>query len=151
MDGAADRRRPALRQGSVRRVPRICRGSRRRARLWLGHGLGYGSWDYGEVRAARDEGAPTVTVDITNTSSRSSREVVQVYLDPAESDEPVRPVGWAAATVAPSETVTVEGPCDARLRRRWDETSGDWGTLGDGGELLVARGLGDVRARARLA
>jgi beta-glucosidase len=118
--------------------------------FWLGHGLGYGSWAYGEVRVARDGGAPTVTVDITNTSSRSSREVVQVYLDPAESDEPVRLVGWAAAKVAPGETATVEVPCDARLWRRWDESSGGWNTLSDGGELLVGRGLGDVRGRARL-
>ncbi len=118
--------------------------------FWFGQGLGYGSWDYGEVRVAADGRATTVSVDITNTSSRSSREVVQVYLDPAESDEPVRLVGWAAATVTPGETATVDVSCDERLWRRWDESSGRWSTVGEGGELLVARGLGDVRGRVQL-
>ena len=62
--------------------------------FWFGHGLGYSSWSYG--RAAVDGSA--VTVEVTNTGGRTSREVVQVYLEPADADQPVRLVGWSAVT-----------------------------------------------------
>lgn len=121
--------------------------------FWFGHGLGYGSWEYGAAAlgVSVGDGAPTVSVEVTNSGTRPSREVVQVYLDPSESDEPVRLVGWSAVTVDPGASATVEVACDARLWRRWDETAGAWAQLARGGELVVARGLGDVRARVALA
>jgi beta-glucosidase len=120
--------------------------------FWFGHGLGYGSWEYGAVELARaSDGAarldaPTLDVDITNTSSRPSRETVQVYFAPAEEGQPVRLAGYSGVEVAPGDTVTVRVPCDPRLFRRWDETANSWTAL-TGGQLLVARGLGDVRSR----
>ena len=86
-----------------------------------------------------------------NTSARDSREVVQVYLQPAEADQPVRLVGWAAADV-PAGRVRdrdrlVRAPAVASL----GPTANGWAWLADGGELLVARGLGDVRHRLPLA
>jgi len=69
-----------------------------------------------------------------------------VYLRPAEDDQPLRLVGWAGCTVAPGETQTVVVECDARLWRRWDTARAEWAELDAGGALLVARGLGDVRA-----
>jgi beta-glucosidase len=110
--------------------------------FWFGHGLGYGTWDY---RGARVD-MPTVTVVVQNTSDRDSREVVQVYLSPAGPDQPIRLVGWAAVDVAAGDTTDVVVRCDERMWRRWDGASGGWGEL-EGGELLVARGLGDVRLR----
>jgi beta-glucosidase len=85
-----------------------------------------------------------VSVPVTNTGTRTSREVVQVYLEPAAADQPVRLVGWAAVTAAAGETVPVRVDTDARLWRRW--TPDGWERLPAGGRLLVARGLGDVRA-----
>ena len=75
--------------------------------------------------------------------------MVQVYLAPAEPDQPVRLVGWAAADVPAGDTAEVVVGCDERMWRRWDGASGGWAAL-DGGELLVARGLGDVRLRLPL-
>lgn len=83
---------------------------------------------------------------MTNTGGRASREVVQVYLRPSAPDQPVRLVGWQAVDAEPGQTVTVSVTTDARLWRRWDTARGSWGTLPPGGQLLVARGLGDVRA-----
>ena len=111
--------------------------------FWFGHGLGYGSWDY--LAAERDRTGVTVTV--RNTGSRPSREVVQVYLQPAEADQPVRLVGWAAVHAGPGETARVSVACDPRSTRRWDAAAGGWLPLAATGELLVARGLGDVRHR----
>lgn len=123
--------------------------------FWFGHGLGYGSWEYGTV-ALRDGAAgepPSVDVEITNTSERTSREVVQVYLDPpagpAGRTDAIRLVGWASATVEPGATETVTVRTDPRVLQRWDAGVGAWVPL-TGGRLLVARGLGDVRAHVDL-
>ncbi|HEX5205190.1 beta-glucosidase [Paractinoplanes rhizophilus] len=113
--------------------------------FWLGHGLGYGKWEYSDVRLVAGGEAPAVSATVTNAGARTSREVVQVYLRPAESDEPVRLVGWTSMTVAPGESARVTVRTDGRLWRKWDTTSESWTRLADG-ELLVARGLGDIRA-----
>jgi beta-glucosidase len=113
---------------------------------WFGEGLGYGSWEYLDARLETAGDAPAVTVSLRNTSGRASREVVQVYLSPAEPDQPVRLVGWTGVDVPAGGTADVTVRCDPRMWRRWDTGTGGWARLGDGGELLVARGLGDVRA-----
>jgi beta-glucosidase len=112
--------------------------------FWFGHGLGYGTWDYLDARLGPD--GRTVTVALRNTSDRPSREVVQAYLSPAEPDQPVRLVGWAAFDVPAGATADVVVHTDERMWRRWDADAGGWTTL-EGGELLVARSLGDVRLR----
>ena len=119
--------------------------------FWFGHGLGYGTWEYGTVRARAGEGGPVVDVELTNTSSRASRETVQVYLDPAEDDQPIRLIGYQGVDVPSGATAAVRVRCDDRLLRRWDDAAGTWAPLAGGGELVLARGLGDVRARVPLA
>lgn len=69
---------------------------------------------------------------------------MQVYLRP--EDEPVRLIGFAVADVAAGETVQVEVECSARVQRVWQD---GWQPLG-GGEILIARGLGDVQAVVQL-
>src|SRR5580765_2368707 len=119
--------------------------------FWFGEGLGYGSWDYASATASGGPVAPTVSVTLRNTSARASREVVQVYLQPSDPAEPVRLVGYAPVVVEPGAEAIVEVATEARLWRRWDEDANEWGALPDGGELLVARGLGDVRLRLPLS
>ena len=118
--------------------------------FWLGHGLGYATWDYTDAAVVAGAESPTVRVTVANTGSRNSREVVQVYLQPAETDQPVRLVGWIAVDVASGESANVEVATDERLWRRWDDSANGWGAPLTGGELLVARGLGDIRARLEL-
>jgi beta-glucosidase len=116
--------------------------------FWLGHGLGYSTWDYSDVRLVTGD-APSITVTVTNTGKRTSREVVQVYLRPVERTEPVRLVGWTAVTVEPGRSARVTVRTDRRLWRKWNTETNDWTRLADGGEFLVARGLGDIRATLR--
>jgi beta-glucosidase len=71
---------------------------------------------------------------------------VQVYFSPADPAQPVRLVGWAAAVVPARGSDEVVVRCDERMWRRWDD---GWADVG-GGDLLVARGLGDVRLRLSL-
>jgi beta-glucosidase len=114
--------------------------------FWLGHGLGYSTWEYADATVTEVAGAPAVRVTVTNTGSRPSREVVQVYFEPDDEDQPVRLVGWSAVEATPGQQVDVEVAADRRLWRSWDTTSATWRQLPDAGRLLVARGLGDVRA-----
>jgi beta-glucosidase len=120
--------------------------------FWLGAGEGYGAWEYdgAELVGPTDGAAPTVSVTVRNTSARNSRELVQVYLQPTETDQPVRLVGWTTVDVPTGATQTVEVTTDARLWRRWDTEADQWSSLAAGGELLVARGLGDIRHRLPL-
>jgi beta-glucosidase len=115
--------------------------------FWFGHGLGYSTWEYSSAGLLPDD---TVGVTVANTGERDSREVVQVYFQPVESDQPVRLVGWQAVSVPAGGTASVEVRTDARLWRRWDTANGRWERLSGRGELLVARGLGDIRARIPL-
>ncbi|WP_410655465.1 beta-glucosidase family protein [Amycolatopsis sp. lyj-112] len=113
--------------------------------FWFGHGLGYTTWEYGESSlTAEDDVVRTVSVDVTNTGARQGREVVQVYLRPGEPGEPVRLIGWAGISLAPGETGRVEVTCDPRVQRVWDRKS--WRPLSGEGTVVIARGLGDVRA-----
>ena len=72
---------------------------------------------------------------------------MQVYLQPAEDDQPVRLVGFSTVSLAAGETRAVEVTCDPRAARTWDD--GAWRPL-TSGRLLVARGLGDIRGEVDL-
>ena len=113
--------------------------------FWLGHGLGYSAWTYADARLVSGD-SPAVTVTVTNVGGRDSREVVQVYFAPAERDEPVRLVGWTGVAVAAGESARVTVTTDRRLWRKWDTAANAWTRLSPGGEFLIARGLGDIRA-----
>jgi beta-glucosidase len=117
--------------------------------FWFGHGLGYSTWRYSDARLLAGSDRPGVAVTVTNTGERASREVVQVYLRPADPRQPVRLAGWRAVDVAPGESARVEVATDPRMWRRWD--AGTWDMLPVAGQLLLARGLGDVRATLELA
>jgi beta-glucosidase len=118
--------------------------------FWLGHGLGYSTWRYDEPRVSFDGESPTVSVTVTNTGERASREVVQVYFEATDPDQPVRLVGWRAVSAEPGESVTAEVTTDSRMWRRWDSEANGWTRLSGAGQLLVARGLGDIRASVKV-
>ena len=120
--------------------------------FWFGHGLGYGSWTYSNAYLTENHtGATDVTVTVTTTSDRASREVVQLYFQPDEPDQPIRLVGWQAIAVPARRTTQVTVTGDPRMWRRWNPRLDGWETVGPGGRLLLARGLGDIRARIDLS
>jgi len=84
------------------------------------------------------------------TTTRPERSAVawhnRLFWAPQADGQPVRLAGWASAVVPAGETATVIVECDERMWRTWDTVSGSWQVL-TGGELLVARGLGDIRQR----
>ncbi len=112
--------------------------------FWFGHGHGYSTWEYPAAELLGGDGPPGARVRVVNTGSRRSREVVQLYFQPAEPEHPVRLAGWAALTADPGESATVDVATDARMWRYWDTATGCWRQLSRG-KLIVARGLGDIR------
>lgn len=107
----------------------------------FGHGLGWSTWRHESVavrwRSASD--APhdsvtaagdglEVTVALTNTGERPSREVVQVYLEPPQQEGLVRPLrllaGFAAVEAGPGERATVDVQVRARALEVWDPDLG---------------------------
>ena len=69
-----------------------------------------------------------------------------MYYQPTEAGQPVRLVGWHAVTVEPGASGTVHITPDARMWRCWNPTTHTWSQLSGAGQLLIARGLGDIRA-----
>lgn len=115
----------------------------------LGHGLGYAEFHYGEVTVEPQQGgALRVAVQITNTSERAGKEVVQVYLEQPEfGGVPAHPelVAFAATTVPAGETRTVLLTLPARAFRRWSGAEGRWVTPPGARGLRVGRSLQDIR------
>jgi beta-glucosidase len=118
--------------------------------FWFGHGLGYSTWAYSDASLQPGAASPTVSVTVTNTGSRDSREVVQAYFQPTAADQPVRLVGWTSVTAAPGQSIRTHVQTDPRMWRRWDSATATWGLLEGGGQLMLARGLGDIRATLEL-
>ena len=113
--------------------------------FWFGHGLGFSTCEWTD----HDVSDPGVTLVVRNTGSRPTREVVQVYVRPDDETQPVRLAGWTAVTVFEGEQVPIRVSLDPRALRRWDTESNTWAPLGPG-TLLVAKGLGDIRAELPL-
>ncbi|MEU9706260.1 glycoside hydrolase family 3 C-terminal domain-containing protein [Streptomyces sp. NPDC047981] len=115
----------------------------------FGHGLGYTTWDYDSL-----EVTPTAAkVRITNTGTRTGREVVQIYLAP-NADTVERPARWLAAFASveagPGESVETEIPLPARAFEIWDEEADGWARVTGTYEVRAAHSLTDTRLTATL-
>ncbi|NUT36304.1 MAG: glycosyl hydrolase [Hamadaea sp.] len=113
----------------------------------FGHGQGYTTWAYSSL--AVQDGVATVAV--RNTGDRPGREVVQIYVGPAEpeADRPARWLaGFATAEAAPGESVSVTVPLPERTFQIWD---GGWRTVP--GEYVVeaAHSIADRPLSTRIA
>ena len=92
----------------------------------FGHGLSYAEFAIGPVTLDRDlcasDDTVTVSVPVTNISSRHGSHVVQVYVAPHHSSV-VRPVqelkGFAKVELAPGESRTVEIALSPRAFAYW--------------------------------
>ncbi|MFJ2903280.1 beta-glucosidase [Streptomyces sp. NPDC087212] len=119
----------------------------------FGHGLGYTEWTYEAV----DADTTTVRVRVRNSGARAGREVVQVYLAPAEPDTPAgdRPARWlagfAAVEAAPGETVEAVVELPHRAFEIWDETDNRWACVKGSYEIQVGRSITDRRITATIS
>ncbi|MEV5317331.1 glycoside hydrolase family 3 C-terminal domain-containing protein [Streptomyces sp. NPDC052687] len=110
----------------------------------FGHGLGYTTWAY---ESAEVHGS-TVTVRVRNTGERPGREVVQVYLAPAEpgAERPARWLaGFAGVEAAPGETAEARIDLPRRAFEIWDETTNSWSFVKGSYEIQAGRSIADRR------
>lgn len=125
--------------------------------LWFGHGLSYGSAEWGApVGSAPSmpvDGAITVDVPVTATGDRAATVVVQGYvapLDPPVDRAPKELRAWAKLVVEPGAAVTAQLTFDATAFRRWDEVADGWTVDPGAYDLVIARSAGDEHARVRI-
>jgi beta-glucosidase len=118
----------------------------------FGHGLSYGTYDYGEPRVDHDQatGAVTVTVQVTNTGACPGSEVVQLYVaaPPAAAQPPRQLKGFAKVRLDPGATADVTLRMDPGDLAAYDEAMGTWVVHPGRYELLVGRSSRDIRVRA---
>lgn len=111
----------------------------------FGFGLGYGTFEYGEVELSTSRlaagGSVTAAVEITNTGSRSADEVVQLYVHQkwGTSSRPLRLLkGFQRVTVEPGQRRRVEFTVGPQELTYWNAQARDW--VLDAAEYEVAIG-----------
>lgn len=116
--------------------------------LAFGHGLSYGTADWGEAEVVTTSGTDAgdaevvVEVPVTGTGSRPATVVVQGYVAAREApvERPPKWLGaWAKLVVSPGETEVATLRFGPEAFRRWDAAGRAW-TLDPGHyEIVVAR------------
>ncbi|MER5209252.1 glycoside hydrolase family 3 C-terminal domain-containing protein [Streptomyces sp. NPDC002838] len=115
----------------------------------FGHGLGYTDWTYESVEVR----GTAVRVRLRNSGARAGREVVQVYLAPAEPDveRPARRLaGFAAVETGPGEVVEATVELPGRAFEIWDEKTNAWSHVKGSYEIQVGRSISDRRLTATI-
>ncbi|MFI7102996.1 beta-glucosidase [Streptomyces sp. NPDC050161] len=125
----------------------------------FGHGLGYTDWEYESLDTTPD----SVRVRLRNTGQRAGREVVQIYLAPADSGPagaaptdrdaawPARRLaGFAAVRAAPGESVEAEIALPRRMFEIWDETAGARRLIAGDYTVEAAHSVADRRLTAEI-
>ena len=114
--------------------------------FWFGHGLGYGDLVTTGRRPSPD-GDPS-SVEVTNTGGRrlAGRSCRSTSIRSATTSRCAWSGGPAVDVRGRRSRSPRRSTVTERMWRTWDTGTASWQSL-DGGELLVARGLGDVRVR----
>ncbi|HEY1178927.1 MAG TPA: glycoside hydrolase family 3 C-terminal domain-containing protein [Phytomonospora sp.] len=123
----------------------------------FGHGLGYGTVEYRELRLSADsvdgDGEFAAEVVLANTGERPAVEVVQLYGHRARSriPTPLRQLrAFAKVRLAPGESRTVTLRVDASELGHWDVGAGRWTVPAARHRLQVGRAATDIRLSAAI-
>ena len=123
----------------------------------FGYGLGYTTFEYGNLRLSaddiRDTDTLTVQVDVTNTGDRAGKEVVQLYVGDPESTvfRPVRELkAFRKIMLAPGETKTVAFTLGKRAFAYWNVKLHDWHVETGDFTIEIGRNSRDLPLRARV-
>jgi len=92
----------------------------------FGHGLSYTSFEYGNLRVAKDGAGLRASFTVRNTGKVAGKAVPQIYVAGEGWEAPKRLGGFAAVMLAPSATTTVTVTIDPRLLANFDETNRSW-------------------------
>jgi beta-glucosidase len=118
----------------------------------FGYGLSYTTFGYANLKASAaklaSDGAITVSVDVTNTGSRTGDDVVQLYVKHLGS-KVVRPVeelkGFQRLMLKPGETKTVEIPLKASALAYWDVRLGRFKVEAEPVRLMIGSSSKEIK------
>jgi beta-glucosidase len=118
----------------------------------FGHGLSYTTFTYANLRTSADSAGAndtvTVSVDVTNSGTRSGDEVVQMYVEHVGSsvERPIRELrGYRRLTLAPGETRAVQLPLPIASLAYWDTAGHRWVVEPDEVRIRVGASSADSR------
>jgi beta-glucosidase len=119
----------------------------------FGFGLSYTTFKFANLRASapslQKDGTLTVSVDVTNTGSRSGDQVVEMYVHHmgtkvAEPEKALK--GFARVSLAPGETKTVTLPLKAAALAWWDEKLPGWRVEAEPVKVMIGDSSADILA-----
>jgi len=118
----------------------------------FGYGLSYTTFSYANLKASSAEvasdGTITVSVDVTNTGSRTGDEVVQLYVNHVKSkvERPIEELkGFQRVTLNPNETKTVQIQLRASTLAFWDERQGQFKVEAEPVKLMIGSSSKDIK------
>ncbi len=121
----------------------------------FGYGLSYTTFKYSNLRMSSQtlpkDGTVTVSVDVTNTGSRSGDAVVQMYVKHLGSkvERPKEELeGFRRVTIQPGETKEVEIPLKASSLAWWDQKLPGFRVEAEPVRVMVGNSSTDVEASA---
>jgi beta-glucosidase len=124
----------------------------------FGHGLSYTTFEYSNLRTDTDtipsDGEITVSLDVTNTGSRSGDEVVQLYVRYPNSDvdRPIKELkGFERISTDPGQTKSVAFKLPARELAYWSVDRHDWVVEAKPVEIQVGASSEDIRLSREMA
>jgi len=116
----------------------------------FGYGLSYGSTRYANLTAAVVGGTARVEFDVTNTGTRASMDVPQIYASPVDTqwEAPKRLAGWRKLALVPGQSTHVTLTVDRRLLATWDSAAGDWFIAAGRYQIILAKSSRQIEAQA---
>lgn len=122
-------------------------------RFWFGHGLSYTTFEYGDLRAALDDGQVTASASVTNTGPRRGAAVLQLYVrhPGSQVERPEQELrGFAKVVLDAGQEQSVSFRLGRRDLAYWDASTRAWQDEAGPVELLLGVSAGDIRSRCRI-
>ena len=103
----------------------------------FGYGLTYTTFAYSNLKTEVTEQGVNLTFEVKNTGQVAADEIVQIYVSPTSTDQPLRPIqlqGFTRVSLKPGESKTVKARLDDEQfgyyshegERRWNILPGDY-------------------------
>ena len=122
-------------------------------RFAFGHGLSYGTAEWGDPRIEVEGRGVSLMIPITATSDRLVTVVVQAYVS-AIAPDCVRPPkelkAWDKLSIRPGRTVDAVIELDETAFRRWDTATNGWIVEPGDYDIVLAASATDERQRHRV-
>ena len=112
-------------------------------RYAFGHGLGYTSFEYGDLELTGGD-TVTATFTVTNSGERDGADVPQLYLTAVAGEQRMRLLGFERVELAPGEARTLTLTADPRLLARYDTDAGQWHVAGGTYAIALGRAADDL-------